>query len=139
MPQSFRLMNSTSPFARTPDECDRLFAAFVNAGDLDSLVQLYETNAQYVDRTGTVRSGHEEIRQALAPLAYSATSLDMHIVRMVETGGIAVVYNDWCVRTKVDGKVVERSGKAIEIVRQNPDGRWLFAIDDPFGRNRELV
>ena len=69
-------MSATVPFARTPDECDRMFAEFVSGGDLDASL-----------------------------------------------------------RTAVGGTVVQRAGKAIEIVRRNADGRWLFAIDDPFGRD----
>jgi len=36
--------------------------------------------------------------------------------------------------TASDGTVHEARGKAVEVVRRQPDGRWLFAIDDPFGR-----
>ncbi len=130
-------MSESVPFARTPDECDRLFAVFVSAGDLDRLIQLYERDAQYIQRDGRVRRGHEQIRQVLVPLTYSPVTLDVCIVRLVEAAGIAVVYNDWSMRRTVDGAAVQRSGKAIEIVRRSVDGHWLFAIDDPFGRDSE--
>jgi len=129
-------MSATVPFARTPDECDRMFAEFVSTGDLDGLVGLYEPDAHYVERDGTVRCGHEEIRRVLARLTSSPTTLDMRIVRIVEAAGIAIVYNDWSLRTAFGGTVVQRAGKAIEIVRRNADGGWLFAIDDPFGRDQ---
>jgi uncharacterized protein (TIGR02246 family) len=128
-------VTGTAPFARTPDECDRMFAAFVSAGDLDGLVQLYESDARYVQRDGAVLCGHEQIRHVLAPLTYSPTTLDMRIVRLVEAAGIAVVYNDWSLRTTTAGTAVQRYGKAVEIVRRDANGRWLFAIDDPFGRD----
>ena len=28
-------------------------------------------------------------------------------------------------------------GKSAEVVRRQPDGTWLFAIDDPYGRSME--
>jgi len=128
-------MNVTLPFARTPDECDRLFAACVNSGDLDGLIALYEPSARYVQRNGTVLCGHEEIRRVLASVTGAPATLDIHIVRMVEADGIAVVYNDWSLLMTTDGTTVQRAGKAIEVVRRNADGHWLFAIDEPFGRD----
>jgi ketosteroid isomerase-like protein len=29
---------------------------------------------------------------------------------------------------------IERSGKAMEVMRRQPDGSWRVAIDDPFAR-----
>ena len=42
----------TSP--RTPEDCDRLFAEHVNAGDLDALLALYEPACCLVQADGTV-------------------------------------------------------------------------------------
>jgi ketosteroid isomerase-like protein len=33
-----------------------------------------------------------------------------------------------------DGVLIERSGRAIEIVRRQTDGTWRVAIDDPYAR-----
>ena len=121
-----------------PEDCDRAFAACVRARDLDGLVALYESDARYVRRDGTFATGHAEIRALLQSLTRVATEIDMHIVSMVALEGIAVVYNDWTTRVVIeDGRMRETTGQAIEVVRRQPDGRWLFAIDDPFGRSRE--
>lgn len=73
----------------------------------------------------------------LGRLTSVSTIIDMHILKVVESEGVAVLDNDWHSRaTAADGSVIETSGKALEIVRRQPDGRWLFAIDDPFGRDR---
>jgi len=45
---------------------------------------------------------------------------------------LAVLYNDWSLRA--DGKPAELVGKAMEVVRRQPDGTWLFAVDAPFAR-----
>ena len=48
---------------------------------------------------------------------------------------IAVLYNDWNLSANGrDGKRIERAGKAIEIVRRQADGTWLFVFDDPYAR-----
>jgi ketosteroid isomerase-like protein len=124
-------------FARTPEECDRRFAECVRSRHLDDLVGLYEPAACFVRRDGTVVTGHSEIRRALARLTIVPTVVDIRIVKVIETDCVAVLYSDWQSRaTAADGRVAETSGRALEIVRRQPDGRWLFAIDDPFGRDR---
>lgn len=36
-------------------------------------------------------------------------------------------------RTTPDGQHSQMTGQSIEVVRRQPDGRWLYAIDLPFG------
>jgi ketosteroid isomerase-like protein len=58
------------------------------------------------------------------------------VVRVVSAGeDLALVYNDWRMSAKGrDGKPMERTGKAVEVVRRQADGTWRFAIDDPYAR-----
>jgi uncharacterized protein (TIGR02246 family) len=122
---------------QVPEDCDRVFASCVKARDLDGLMALYEPEAQYVRRDGTVVVGQAAIRALLQGLTTVATEIEMNVVRVVALNGIALVYNDWKSKTaSEDGRVRESAGKAIEVVRRQPDGRWLFVIDDPFGRSR---
>jgi len=123
--------------ARTAEECDRLFAELVRAADLDGLVSLYEPAACLVHRDGTLATGHDQLRDALSRLTTEPTEIRMRIVQVIACDGVAVIYNDWVARrTRSTGSETEWSGKAIEIVRRQHDGRWLFAIDDPFARSR---
>ena len=41
--------------AQTPEECDALFERYVNEGNLDALVDLYEPEATLVPAPGQVR------------------------------------------------------------------------------------
>jgi ketosteroid isomerase-like protein len=63
-------------------------------------------------------------------------TLDLKVVQVLGTGqDLALVYNDWHLSAaRPDGTRFDTSGKAIEVVRRQPDGTWLFAIDDPFAR-----
>jgi ketosteroid isomerase-like protein len=46
-----------------------------------------------------------------------------------------MVYNDWQMSAKrPDGRPVEAAGKALEVVRRQPDGTWRFILDDPYAR-----
>jgi uncharacterized protein (TIGR02246 family) len=121
---------------RTPEECDALFERHVNAGDLDALVALYEPDATLVAAPGERAVGHAAIREALAPLLAAKARITMHVVRVERAGDdLAALYNDWTSRaTGPDGTAVEMAGKAVEVVRRQPDGTWRFAIDDAFAR-----
>jgi uncharacterized protein (TIGR02246 family) len=121
--------------ARTPEDTDRLFAERLNAGDLDGVVALYEGGATLVRGDGTPATGRPAIRIELAEILQVKPAIVMD-VRTVRRGGdnIAVLYNDWHgTLTTATGKV-EIRGCAVEVVRRQPDGRWLFVIDDPDGR-----
>src|SRR5262245_17091426 len=120
-----------------PEDCDRAFVTCAKAGDLEGLVALYEPQAQYVRRNGTVVVGHAAIRELLRSLTNVATEIEVRVMTVVALNGIALLYNDWTAKAvSEDGRVRESAGKAVEVVRRQPDGRWLFAIDDPFGRSR---
>ena len=122
--------------ARTPEDCDRLFAEHVNAGDLEALLALYEPGCSLVQADGGVATGHAAIREVLGRLVAMRPTIRTEIVKTVRTGDdLAIVYNDWSMTAKrADGTPIERSGKAMEVLRRRADGTWRFAIDDPFAR-----
>jgi uncharacterized protein (TIGR02246 family) len=122
--------------ARSPEECDHLFAETVNAGDLEALVALYEPTCSLVQRNGSVAVGRAEIRAVLGRLLAMQARIATEIVKVTRAGEeLAMVYNDWRMAAHgPDGRPIEASGRAIEVVRRQPDGTWLFALDDPFAR-----
>jgi uncharacterized protein (TIGR02246 family) len=117
--------------ARTPEDCDRLFAEHVNAGNLDGVVDLYEPRASLVQQDGSSVVGQSAIREALGGMLSAGAKLRMNVTRTVRAGDdLVVLYNDWSMTAGGN----QMQGKALEIVRRQPDGTWLFAIDDPFAR-----
>jgi ketosteroid isomerase-like protein len=70
-------------------------------------------------------------------LAQRQPKISVNVFKVVEAGDdLAVLYNDWTTTTKsTDGSYVEITHKAIEVVRRQPDGTWLFVFDDPFARD----
>jgi uncharacterized protein (TIGR02246 family) len=121
--------------ARDPEECDRLFGECFNTGDLDGLLALYEPGCRLVRRDGTVATGHAEIREVLGRLVALRPAFQTRVVSVVAREDVAVVYSDWTMSATPPGAPpIERSGKAMEVVRRQPDGSWRVAIDDPFAR-----
>ena len=122
--------------ARTPGDCDRLFEEHVNAGDVEAVVALYEEGGSLIQRDGGVATGHSAIRGVITRLVAIQPKLRNNAVKVIEAGeDLALVYNDWSMSAKGrDGTLIERAGKAIEVVRRQADGTWRFAIDDPYAR-----
>lgn len=129
-------MTARGRAARSPEECDQLLGEFLAAGDVDSIVELYEAGACFVTREREAMVGRDAIRKAFVDLAAAKPRLQAHIVKVLRNGNdLAVLYNDWTMAMRgPDGQAIEMTGKAIEVVCRQADGTWRFAIDDPFGR-----
>jgi uncharacterized protein (TIGR02246 family) len=53
--------------AQKPEECDTLFERYVNEGNLEALLDLYEADATLVPGPGQAAVGTEAIRSAMKP------------------------------------------------------------------------
>ena len=122
--------------ARSPAEVDELFGEGINAGDVEAVVALYEPDAVLVAVPGQPAQGTEAIRAGIAGFVAGKPQIEMNVVSVTQAGNdLAVLYNDWVSTAKdPSGADVKMTGKAIEVVRKQPDGTWLFAIDDPWAR-----
>lgn len=119
--------------AATPEELERAFGERVNAGDLDGMIACYEPAATLDTLDAGVVVGHDAIRAYFTALMGMQARIDMGTVRVVPLGeGLAVTHHDWqATLTGPDGQEIPMSGKATEVVRRQPDGRWLFLLDAP--------
>jgi uncharacterized protein (TIGR02246 family) len=120
--------------ARKPKELDTLFEQALNAGDLDGLLALYEPNASFTAQPGQVVTGTAAIREAIAGFLSLKPSITLDTRVLGESHGIALMTSRWRLTGKgPDGAAVELTGESAEVVRQQPDGSWLFVIDTPYG------
>jgi len=122
--------------AKTPEECDALFERYLNAGDLDALIDLYEPTATLVPSPGETAIGHEAIRDSLGGLVAAKAVMHLSVGQILHAGDdLALLYGDWTGHfTDPDGARVEIAGQSVEVVRRQADGTWRFALDDPYGR-----
>jgi uncharacterized protein (TIGR02246 family) len=122
--------------AKTPEECDALFERYLNAGDLEALVDLYEPGATLLPNPGESAVGHAAIREALSAFVAVKAHIRLHVGQVTRAGDdLAMLYGDWSGHfTDPDGARVEIAGQSVEVVRRQPDGTWRFVLDDPYGR-----
>jgi ketosteroid isomerase-like protein len=124
--------------AQKPEECDILLMETMNRGDLEAAVALYEPSAVLVqDPSGEVINGHAAIREFIR----AGLALGLRMTRqttVIQNGDLALTGGRWkATGTDADGRPVALSGNSREVVRRQPDGTWLFAIDSPWGAGLE--
>ncbi len=111
--------------ATSPEQLSQLFSQAVGQGDLEAVMALYEPGAVFHTQSGELRSGTDAIRQQMAPFADMKPDFKINVDKVVSTGDIALMYNTWSMSKP------QLSGRAIEVARRQPDGNWLYVVDDP--------
>jgi len=118
-----------------PEEWPRRFEQYLNGGDLDGVVELYDPDASVVAPSGETIRGREGVRHLFAGMMAAKTQLHSRVLRSVTVGDVALLYTDF------DGTAVDASGKtvdvhysAIEVLRRQLDGGWKLIVGDPNAR-----
>lgn len=120
--------------AHKPEELDALFAEAVNAGDIEAVIKLYEPAASLTPQPGQIVSGAKAIREALGGFLAMKPRMTLEARTLAEAGGIALTTSKWVLQgTGPDGKPMNVEGQSAEVARRQPDGTWLFVIDNPHG------
>ncbi|WP_067813922.1 YybH family protein [Nocardia inohanensis] len=107
--------------ATTPDDLAGFFIERANAGDVDGLVALYEPTAVLEFPPGNKATGHAEIRKVYEQFVAAAPVLSpgrQHPSLVSEDLALTAT-------TLTTGEVT------VEIARRQPDGSWLWAVDQP--------
>jgi uncharacterized protein (TIGR02246 family) len=119
---------------KRPEEFHARFVAAFNSGNIDTVMALYEPDASFVSQPGKVVQGQDAIRQATLQFLSLKGTMQIDSVFTVHGPGIALTRGLWKLSaTGSDGKLVEMTGQSVEVLRQQPNGEWLAAIDHPFG------
>lgn len=106
----------------------------INRGDVLAAVALYELNAVLVVRPGQVARGAREIRDALAGFIALKAALRSETQEVLEVDNVALYVSRWSLRgTDPSGQAVFLSGESTDVLRRQQDGRWLIALDNPWG------
>lgn len=107
--------------ATDPNDLGKFFIERANAGDVDGLVALYEPEAVLAFPPGSLATGHAEIRKVYEQFVAAAPVLTpgrQHPALV--SGDLALTAS-----TLDSGEVT------VEIARRQPDGSWLWAVDQP--------
>lgn len=109
----------------------RRFQEAFNRHDLDAIAALYEPGAVLISG-GRIVEGIDAIREAYRGILASWPIIDLQTLGVHCAGELGMLHGKWSLQgTGPDGAPVRREGRNTETVRLQPDGRWLFVIDNP--------
>lgn len=111
------------PSAREPDDLSRMFLLRANAADVAGVVALYEPGAVLVGRNHELLVGTEAIRRFYERLLASRPQFSGRPQPVVRHGDLALTSTQF---TTASGRAA-----TAEVARRQPDGTWLWAIDNP--------
>ena len=122
--------------AQKPEECALLLIKALEQGDLDAAVAMYESNATFVVSTDQMVTGQAAIREVMQGFIAAKATFNVEAVTAVPSsdGSVAVTrVKGSSTSPGPDGQPVTTPLHSVEVVRKQPDGTWLFIIDDPSG------
>jgi ketosteroid isomerase-like protein len=105
------------------------FASLFNAGDVEGLVGLYEADAVLHPSPGETVHGKDAIRASLNGFLSIGGEFSLTTLATFEgPDGVALTHGAW----ELKGGSADLGGKTAEVLRRQPDGRWLYIIDNPW-------
>lgn len=105
--------------AREPDDLEKLFVERANAGDVEGLVALYEPDAVVAHGNGKVAIGRDQIREFFVEFLADRPHFRPSVqARALRSGDLALTSSQ-----TGNGDITA------EIARRQPDGRWLWVVD----------
>ena len=118
----------------TPEETIRAFAGAMNDRDIEALMSYYDDDSALVVKLGTHLKGRDAIRKALESVFPLEPNVQIHRVDAIESTDVAMCLVESTFKgTTPKGKAIERPQRSVDVLRRQPDGRWLFAIDNAPG------
>lgn len=107
--------------ALAPEDLGRMFIERANAGDVDGLVALYEPGAVLAGPAGQIATGSPAIRKVYERLLADRPTF-------VSEGQQPPLVNGDIALTSTRLPVGQATA---EVARRQPDGTWLWAVDQP--------
>ena len=121
--------------ATEPEQMHSLFEQAFNADDIDALMALYEPDAALVPQPGALAEGSAAIRESLRWFLDRRGEITLDTKLVVRVGDLAFLTNRWSLTggTMPDGSPAELGAATAEVARLQPDGTWLYVIDNAWG------
>ncbi|MEU5696846.1 nuclear transport factor 2 family protein [Actinosynnema sp. NPDC020468] len=116
------------------EEHGRRYVELFNAGDVETIETMYTEDAISVWEPGNPLTGQAR-RDSLAEFLAAGPTMTADLVESHVTRDAALLVVDWTISVpNPDGGEPEvLRGRGLDVLRRGADGRWLFAVDNPFG------
>jgi len=121
------------PQVRQPEEMNAAVAAAFNAGDLEQLLALYDFDAVVVPLAGQTLASQTSVRAVLEQFLQLKGKMQARNISVTRTNNLAMIQGELRLSfTDDNGSSIERTVRTAEVIRQHPDGSWLYVFGQPF-------
>lgn len=110
-------------------QTERYVQAF-NSGNAEAVLKFYTEDAVAVWEPGRPLSGDEHRREVTEYVAAGA-QMQAKTRQAFVTGDTALLIVDWTMQAGGE----HLSGVGVDVLRRGEDGKWRYAIDDPYGQD----
>src|SRR5258705_6176461 len=117
-----------------PIETVNALVRAITDGDFERAAANYENGAALMAQPGQLVQGSDQIRAALKGFIALKAVLSSEAQQVIEAGDLALYLSRWSLSGKDPaGNAVQMGGESTDVLRRQPDGRWLIALDNPCG------
>jgi uncharacterized protein (TIGR02246 family) len=117
--------------AMRPEDLYPALGEAYNAGDLEAMLALYDPKAVFVIKPNRVTEGPEELRAALQHLVDLRGRLTVTPHTFIRSDDLMLVLGTFTLTgRRRDGTPLDRASRFADVLRRQPDGRWLLAVDN---------
>ena len=114
-----------------PEDLHPALTEAYNAGNVEAMLALYDPKAVFVIKPGRVTEGPEALRAALQHLVDLRGRLSVTPHTFVRSDDVMLVLGTFTLSgRRRDGTPLERAARFADVLRFQPDGRWLLAVDN---------
>jgi uncharacterized protein (TIGR02246 family) len=128
-------MSTATPVStETPEQVLEAVVEGINTANYEMLLALYEPEAAFATRPGSLAHGLAGVCEALDGFIAMKGKLDLKVTRVLKVSNLALVVGEWTFTgTGPDGEPIRLAAKNADVLRRQADGSWRFVIDNPWG------
>jgi ketosteroid isomerase-like protein len=117
-----------------PEDLHPALSKAYNASDFDAVLTLYDPKAAFVIKPGCVTEGPTDLRTALKRVVDLQGRMTINPQSFVRFDDIVLVLGTFTLAGhRSDGTAFENTSRFADVLRRQPDRRWLIVVDNPFG------
>jgi ketosteroid isomerase-like protein len=117
-----------------PEDLYPALSEAYDACNLEAVLSLYDPKAVFVIKPSHVTESPAELRAAMQHLIALRGRLTVNPDSFVRSDDVVLVLGTFTLSgRRTDGTPFERTSRFADVLRRQPDGRWLIAVDNPYG------
>jgi uncharacterized protein (TIGR02246 family) len=120
--------------ADSPQHAVEMVDDAFNRGDVEAVLNFYETAAVVITEPGKLARGTDELRNFFERVMHSGASANQLKTHIIEADGVASFLSRWTLKSaNTNPDEDARTFIATTVLRKQSDGTWKVLIDNSFG------